>query len=489
MRKPLLIVVMAMFLVTLSSPTLFSAIKVGEVVPETYASPHPYRGGGGVVWEQVFHWPEAGYISLHFSNFELAPGDVVEVSSPDGQFSYTYNGKGKSVRGGQEVISEFWATHIPGDMTIVRLRSRNPNGGWGFEIDKWVRGFEPMVIQGAFDDMEGITDVDIEAICGSDDMEWAQCYSGTTMYDKAKAVCRLLMNGSSACTGWLLGSEGHVMTNNHCIGNQTTANNTDYEFMAEGSCSTNCSGWLACPGTVEATSGTLVQTDSALDYTLVLLPTNLTSTYGYLQMRDTLPVVNERIYIPQHASAWGKQLAVYSTHSSDQSGFGEIYTTSTTPCTGGPGDIGYYADTAGGSSGSPVIAYDDHLVVSLHHCANCPNRGVPIPAIITDLGSNLPNDALGTSTPSAPAAPSNLKAKGGKAKVTLTWNDNSGNEDGFKVFRSNDGVNFSLIITLGANTTSYLDSGLPRKATFYYKVCAYNTIGENCSGVVSGTTK
>lgn len=63
-------------------------------------------------------------------------------------------------------------------------------------------------------------------------------------------------------------------------------------------------------------------------------------------------------------------------------------------------------DTEGGSSGSPVFAYDDGCVIALHHCrgsAFCstgvpasddPNRGVPTPAIISDLGANLPNNAL-----------------------------------------------------------------------------------------------
>ena len=41
-------------------------------------------------------------------------------------------------------------------------------------------------------------------------------------------------------------------------------------------------------------------------------------------------------------------------------------------------DIGYYCDTEGGNSGSPVLSRETHKVVALHHCANCPNRGVRI---------------------------------------------------------------------------------------------------------------
>ncbi len=57
--------------------------------------------------------------------------------------------------------------------------------------------------------------------------------------------------------------------------------------------------------------------------------------------------------------------------------------------------MGYYCDTQGGSSGSPVLGYSDHLVVALHHCAYCPNRGVPIEAVISDLGGNVPHNGVG----------------------------------------------------------------------------------------------
>jgi hypothetical protein len=376
-------------------------IKIGEEVLETFETTHPY-GGTGAVWEKTFTWPEASHISIHFAEFDLAPGDYVEISSPDGAYSYRYAGKGKEVRGGEAVLNAFWTRIIRGDTAVLKLYSTNPQGGYGFKIDKWAYGYPADMVQ----ELLGVQDDQfIEAICGTDDKEWAPCYNGTTMYQKSRAVARLLMNGGTgACTGWLLGSEGHLMTNNHCISTQTGADNTEYEFMAEGAtCSTDCSGWGSCPGTVVATSGTLVQQDYNLDYSLILLPTNVTGTYGYLQFRDVIPSIGERIYIPQHPAAKGKMLAVNDDQSS---GFANVLGTSALACYGGPGDIEYWADTEGGSSGSPVLAYSDHCVVALHHCrgegplgGSCPaswdaNRGVPTPSIIADLGSNLPNDAI-----------------------------------------------------------------------------------------------
>lgn len=489
MKKHFIIftIALAMFLTT----SLVAKVQVGDVVNEKFETPHPYISGQAL--EKVFYWPNASYISLHFSQFELAPGDFLVVSDPAGLVSYKYDGKGKEVRGGAEVLSTFWASHIPGDTAIVKLVSHNPKAGFGFTVDKWVHGYEKEIVTAAFDNLEPQEgEIDLESICGINDKEWAKCYEGTTMYNKSKAVCRLLISGMYACTGWLLGSEGHIMTNNHCIESQTDASNTDFEFMAEGAtCGTDCSSWFACPGTVEATSSTLIQTDTALDYSLVMPPTNVSGTYGYFQLRDTLPIVNERIYIPQHPSAYGKQIAVYSTDSTDASGYCEIYTQSTTPCSGGPGDIGYFADTEGGSSGSPVLAYSDHLVVALHHCAACPNRGVPIPSIISDLGSNLPANAIGGQVPQdPPAAPTSLGATAVACdQVNLAWTDNADNEDSFVIERSTDGSNYSILASVGANVTAYADTAAAGDTTYYYKVKATNTGGSSAySNVANATT-
>jgi PKD repeat protein len=395
------VVFLTLFLMCFLSTTWLQAkVQVGEEITQTFETAHPYKGEKGILWEQEIHYPNASYISVHFTSFDLSKGDYVEISSPDGQHVYKYKRKGKKVDENLENISQFWATHIPGDIAIVRLIGKNNKSSYGFVIDKYARGYEKQYVEAVMAGLE--EEAYLEAICSADDKEWAKCYEGTAMYNKSKAVCRLLINGTSACTGWLLGSEGHVMTNNHCISSTSDAQNTDYEFMAEGAdCTTSCASWGACPGIVEANTATLIKTSSDLDYTLLLLPTNLTGQYGYMQFRDSLPTVGERIYIPQHPGHKGKMLAV----NSDADGtYAKVYSTSMTPCMGGPGDIGYYADTEGGSSGSPVLAYDDNLVVALHHCANCPNRGVPIPSIITDMGSSIPADAIGNQSGSVPVA-------------------------------------------------------------------------------------
>ncbi len=362
-------------------------VQVGEAIQMSFTSPAVERSSRAprLVWSEELFFDGASYIAPHFGRFDLPEGASLIVRAPDGTRSERYEALGKG-RMGREA-GGFWGIHIAGDRAIVELYSRVPLAEGAVQIDSFARGY---------DDAFPVEDGPAKAICGGNDADWAQCYQGSepTIYDKSRAVARLLISGTYACTGWLVGDEGHLMTNNHCVANSSEANNTNYEFMAERSCSTNCASWGACPGTIVATSATFVQTDSALDYTLVKLPTNPTGTYGFMQMRGPGATLNERIYIPQHPAHWGKQIAVNSGHSSDGSGFCEVYSLNSPACSGGPGDIGYYCDTQGGSSGSPVLGYSDHLVVALHHCANCPNRGVPIDAIINDLGNNVPNNAV-----------------------------------------------------------------------------------------------
>jgi hypothetical protein len=382
-------------------PTAFngepsSLVKVGEEVAVAVENTEfNGRGAARLAWQHEIFDPGATYIAPHFRHFNLPEGATLTIRSVDGSRSWTYTGEGKTRHPGRE---GFWGIHIPGDVAILEIHSSVPVGRGRVTLDGYARGFKAAT-------SKALSDVTIKAICGSDDSRWAQCYqtSEPQIYARGRAVARLLIQGTSACTGWLVGDAGDLMTNQHCISTANDAANTDYEFMAEGSCSQNCASFGACPGTVVATSASLTKASSPLDYALVRLPVNASTTYGYLQMRTSGAILNERIYITGHPAAWGKRFSVASTDASDQSGFCEVFSNSMTPCSGGPGDTGYACDTQGGSSGSPVLAYADHAVVSLHHCGPCNNRGVPITAVIADLGSNLPpNSTVGGNPPPPP---------------------------------------------------------------------------------------
>ncbi len=71
-----------------------------------------------------------------------------------------------------------------------------------------------------------------------------------------------------------------------------------------------------------------------------------------------------------------------------------------------------------------------------------------------------------------PSGPSNLTAAAAANQgIDLTWTDNSAVEDGYEVQRSEDGVTFSTIANLAANSTSYHDGGATNTtATYWYRV-------------------
>src|SRR5205823_6222009 len=63
------------------------------------------------------------------------------------------------------------------------------------------------------------------------------------------------------------------------------------------------------------------------------------------------------------------------------------------------------------------------------------------------------------------------------SQISLTWTDNSASETGFKIERSPvDNLHYTEVATVGANITSYSDTGLNEATKYYYRVRAYNAI-------------
>lgn len=74
-------------------------------------------------------------------------------------------------------------------------------------------------------------------------------------------------------------------------------------------------------------------------------------------------------------------------------------------------------------------------------------------------------------------------------QINLSWVDNSNSEDGFRIERWNGG-SYALIGTVGANVTTYADSGLSPSTTYWYRVKAFNSGGDSgYSNDIGATTQ
>jgi hypothetical protein len=95
----------------------------------------------------------------------------------------------------------------------------------------------------------------------------------------------------------------------------------------------------------------------------------------------------------------------------------------------------------------------------------------------TNLYFYLPPAAL-----PIPPAPSGLTATGvSSSQIDLTWVDGDTSEQGFEIERCSGAgcSNFAQIATVGANVTSYSNTGLSGFTSYSYRVRAYNASGNS----------
>ena len=381
--------------------------QVGDVYEVNISSTYdksdikPVTSEDGKTDTYTLMYANASYISVHFRQFDL-PSSCSLVITDDNEEEeeqpYTLTGQGKYDLG------SFWAHHVNGDTMKLSLSCDDEEDKEFalFEIDQFAAGFplnnnNPEVQpyerhlrsrtkERSFEEekmssfLKAIDEERKLSICGKDDKRNAICYKNSepTIYNKAKAVARLLINGRFACTGWLVSNGSLLFTNEHCIDSLSDVQNTDFEFMGEES---NCAigssdgSWFSSRNHAGIYDGTaLLKVSATWDYALVQLSRDPASKYGFLELDNRKAGVNEQIYIPQHPGGRPKEIGVFdSNHNGNCRVKGYRR-----GCA--PEDMTYSCDTEGGSSGSPVLSRTNNKVIALHHCGGgCNgNLGAPI---------------------------------------------------------------------------------------------------------------
>ena len=126
-------------------------------------------------------------------------------------------------------------------------------------------------------------------------------------------------------------------------------------------------------------------------------------------------------------------------------------------------DVTSYLDNNGGSPPLPNGTYNYRVV-----------------AFNGNGESDPSNEASTVISQELPAAPSGLQSELNGFDITLTWNDNSDNEENVILERKIDSGNFIILDdTLPAGTETYLDSSLQPLHTYAYQVKARNNYGDS----------
>jgi subtilase family serine protease len=118
--------------------------------------------------------------------------------------------------------------------------------------------------------------------------------------------------------------------------------------------------------------------------------------------------------------------------------------------------------------------------VSANGMYTAPATGTGSATVQATAGGSSLSSGAAVTVGSVPAAPSSFTAvAAGSNRVNLSWNESSSNVTGFVIQRSTNGNNWTQIAKVGASATTYTDTTVKKGRTYYYRIYAYNPVGNS----------
>lgn len=269
-------------------PLVFAKAYALDIDPLSYGSWEEMTDGTRI-WQIALQSEGALSLNVIFSKFRLEPGVSVFLYNNDrsqilGSFDHRNN----------QISGSLATAPLKGDMVIVEML-----------VDKAILNFGEIVIGSLNHDFKGITGLKdgrfgLSGKCNID----INCPPGDEWQTHKNAVVRILINGTTYCTGVLVNNTSndgkpYLLTANHCIDNELKADKTVFFFGYE---SPFCYGGDSHE-TNSLSGSDLLATQENLDFSLVQIrempPPSYRPWYAGWDHSITTPYNTVSIHHPQ----------------------------------------------------------------------------------------------------------------------------------------------------------------------------------------------
>jgi hypothetical protein len=274
-----------------------------HISPSTHGNWH--SAGEYRIWQLGITSGQASSINLIFDPFHLLPGSKLFIYSPDmksvyGAYTFRNNKSNKVL-----AISP-----LMNDSLIIELQVlKNAEGFGGLTLAKAGVGFPG---ESGFKDTEDRY-YGWSADCHTD----VNCEISEAVQRQKYAVCRIIFNGTTRCTGTLMNNTSvdgrpFVLTAGHCIMDNSDAGSAIYFFDYE---SPYCDGPDGSPLSISG-SDLLSRGyigDEGLDFSLVRMSERPPADYYPLYAGwDTRELAFDSVYTMHHPEGDVKKISVYN---------------------------------------------------------------------------------------------------------------------------------------------------------------------------------
>lgn len=298
--------------------------------------------GNSRIWQ--INEKDSKELSVTLNEVMLPKGAWIEVSDISGERKEIYNQKSLYDGSKPQIITP----SVEGGGITIRLITPDDTPHAGSLI---VNQYSYIKIK----------KIEEHVIIGDNQMKHAACYESINPDFFAKSNAIVKANGSS---GWNIVGGNYVVTNHHVAGGVgNKIHNLHYNYQNSSCTKRDPLNILS----LKTESVVVASNGSGMDMSVYKVDplgyeeAGIKQIFGTLAIDSELPkselVKSLPVYIAQHP--WGDYKRISSLHDDG----GPCHTLSG----GGEKVLRYNCDTAGGSSGSPVLRQDDNRVVALHY--------------------------------------------------------------------------------------------------------------------------